>query len=397
MEFKTFISLDDAILRGTKYLPKVEHKTVPVMEAVGKYSMREVKSPHDFPKVDRSAMDGFALNSNETISASKTNPAAFTIKGELYPSSRVAYSVGKGEAVKVMTGAQLPAGTNAVVMMEDTKQSGNLLEVFSPVRPFQNVSRKGEDMMKNITIIRSGERIAPPHVAALYECGIKEIEVCSISIGIISTGDELVSGEVVNSTQPMLVSYFLSKGLQAKGYGEVEDNVREIEKKLDSMTEDILIVTGGTGPGERDYLPYVVEKQGKYVFRGLRIRPGRTTSLAIVKGKPVFMLSGLPVAALVASENLILRIIENWFGLITATKDVREGVLQRSVVNALGFKSFVRVKIEEGEEGRKVIPSRVTGSGVIYSVIDADGILVIDENLEGIEEGQIVKVEMLRW
>lgn len=397
MEFRTFISLEDAISKGKKYAPRIGHKKVPVTEAVGRYSMEEVKSPHDFPRRDRSAMDGFAINSNETISASKTNPSTFTIKGELFPSSSISFSIGKGEAVKVMTGAPLPVGANAVIMMEETKQTNNLVDVFSPVRPFQNVSRKGEDLSKGTIIVRRGEKVTPPQVAALYECGVEEIEVCSLSIGIISTGDEIVSGDVVNSTQPLLISYFQRKGFQVKGYGAVEDSIEKIVRKIDSMKDDVLIVTGGTGPGEKDYLPYVVEKQGRYIFRGLRIRPGRTTSLAVLRGKPVFMLSGLPVAALVASENVILRIIEKWFGLLPEAKDVREGILQRSVVNALGFKSFVRVKIREEKGIRKIIPSRVTGSGVIYSVIDADAIMVIDENLEGIEEGQEVKVDMLRW
>ncbi|MGC8561875.1 MAG: molybdopterin molybdotransferase MoeA [Thermoplasmata archaeon] len=397
MEFKTFISLEDAILKAKKYAPRISHEKIPVLKAVGKYSMEEVKSPHDFPKNDRSAMDGYAIDSNETISASKTNPATFTIKGELFPSSRISIAVGKGEAVRIMTGAPVPSGTNAVVMMEDTKQTGDLLEVFSPVRPLQNVSRKGEDMMKGITIVKRGEKVNPSHVAALYECGIKEISVCSLSVGIISTGDEIVSGDVVNSTQPLLISYFERMGFKTKGYGAVQDDIEKIKRKLDSIKEDVIIVTGGTGPGEKDYLPYVVEKNGKYVFRGLKIRPGRTTSFAIVNGKPVFTLSGLPVAALVASENLIIRVIEKWFDLIPGAKEIREGVLQRSVVNALGFKSFVRVKVEDSGGKMKVIPSRITGSGVIYSVIDADGIMVIDENLEGVEEGQLVKVEMLRW
>ncbi len=397
MEIEAYTRLEDAIAMGKKYPPKVKHSRVPVLEAVGKYSMEEIRAPDDFPRKDRSAMDGYALDSKETISASKTNPAVFDIVGELFPSSKATRKVKEGEAVKVMTGAPMPEGTDAVVMMEDTEEYESKLKVFSPVRRFQNVSRKGEDIRKNFRIVRRGERITPPHVAALYEIGVGEIKVCSLSIGILSTGDEIVSGDVKNTTQPLLISYFRIRGFQANGYGAVEDDLDKIKGKLDGMREDVIIVTGGTGPGERDYLPYLVEREGRFIFRGLRIRPGRTTSLALIKGRPVFVLSGLPVAALIASENLIMRIVEGWFNLSREVREIREGVLQRSIVNTLGFRSFVRVKIDESGGMTKVFPTRVTGSGVIYSVIDADGIVSLDENVEGLEEGEKVKVEMLRW
>ncbi|MCL5408291.1 MAG: molybdopterin-binding protein, partial [Candidatus Thermoplasmatota archaeon] len=164
-----------------------------------------------------------------------------------------------------------------------------------------------------------------------------------------------------------------------------------------TMKEDIIIVTGGTGPGEKDLLPAIIERNGSFVFRGLRIRPGRTTSFGIFRGKIAFLISGLPVAALIASENVILRLIHEWYGLIVEEKEQRNGIMGRSVVNTLGFRSFVRVKVKNERGVTKVYPSRVTGSGVIYSVIDADGMLVIDENSEGIEEGESVTFEVLRW
>ena len=180
-------------------------------------------------------------------------------------------------------------------------------------------------------------------------------------------------------------------------YGVVRDDEDEIERALKKIREDIVIVTGGTGPGEKDIMPRVIERHGKIEFRGMRIRPGRTTSFGILGGKPIFLVSGLPVAALISTENLIIRLIFKWFGLSDLEKEYRTGILARSVVNTLGFKSFVRVKVVEERNGRMIYPTRVTGSGVIYSMIDADGILVLDENSEGIEEGNTVSYEVLRW
>ncbi|MCL4447814.1 MAG: molybdopterin molybdotransferase MoeA [Candidatus Thermoplasmatota archaeon] len=397
MELRSFITVDEAIRKGRTYCPKIVHKKFPLIEGVGRYSMQEVISPSDFPKTDRSAMDGYAISSKDSISSSRSNPSVFSIVGELYPSSKSSISVKKGQAVKVMTGATIPGGTDSVVMFEETQAEGKILKVFSPVRKFQNISRRGEDMKKGLRILKKGQLITPPHVAALSECGKKSVSICSLSIGILSTGDELISRQVINSTQPLLKAYFDRKGFYAKEYGSVEDDEEKIERRLTEINEDVIIVTGGTGPGDRDFLPYIIEENGKFVFRGLRIRPGRTTSFGWFNGKPIFMISGLPVAALIASENVILRMIESWFNLIPERKEYVEGVLQRSVVNTLGFRSFVRVKVIEEHGSRKVVPTRTTGSGVIYSVIDADGILTIDENSEGLEEGQTVRVEMLRW
>lgn len=397
MEVKSFIGVDDAIRKITKYGPRRKGRKFPVLDSVGRYSFLDILSDQDFPPFDRSAVDGYALNSDETISSSKNNPSRFKLSGKVFPSSKDSIEVRKGEAVGVTTGARIPRGADSVVMLEDTSEKDGEIEVFVPLRKFQNVSRKGEDLKKGFRILRKGEKIYPPHVAALLECGIEDVQVISFSIGIISTGDEVVSGEVRNSTQPMLHSFFQRKGFDAVSRNSVGDDEREIEKALDSSKEDVIVVTGGTGPGERDVMPSVIEENGKMIFRGLKMRPGRTTSFGIYKGKPVFMVSGLPVAALIASENVILPVIRNWLGIPEDDEEIRSGILGRSLVNTLGFRSYVRVRTERKGKKTFVYPTRVTGSGVIYSVIGADGLLVMDESSEGIGEGESVNYRVLRW
>ncbi len=397
MELRSFISLDEAVRMGGKYKPPVKIKNVPPLVAVGRFSSSEVESPSDFPPYDRSAMDGYALGSSETISSSRTNPSHFRVIGTFYPASVVVPSLRTGEAAKVMTGSKIPRGADSVVMLEETSEDENGVSVFAPVRKFQNVSRKGEDLKRGYRILRRGGLVSPPHASALLECGVKRVGVFSLSIGVISTGDELVEGLIRNSTQPLIRAYFQRKGFETVGYKPVKDREASIERALGRISEDVIIVTGGTGPGESDLLPSVIEKNGEFVFRGIRIRPGRTTSFGLFRGKPIFMVSGLPVAALIASENFILRVIQSWFGLIGEEKEYREGILGRSVVNTLGFRSFVRVKVKRDGKVNVVYPTRVTGSGVIYSVIDADGILVLDENSEGVQEGERVTYEVIRW
>jgi len=284
-----------------------------------------------------------------------------------------------------------------VVMKEDAEDDGTSVRIFSPVRKFQNVSRRGEDLKMGMTILKKGTRVNPSHIAALIECGVREINLFDISIGILSTGDELVSGLVANSTQPFIKSLLESRGFTAKGYGAVPDDASAILDMIDRMEEDIIIVTGGSGPGNTDLVPELISKNGRMVFRGLRIRPGRTTGLGILKGRPIFMVSGLPVAAMIAVENVIFKLIAEWYGLSSEMEALVSGKLDRSVVNPVGIRSFVRVKIVGTGNETKIIPTRTTGSGVVYSIIDSQGILEIEENSEGVEAGEEVKVRLLRW
>ncbi|MCL5680656.1 MAG: molybdopterin molybdotransferase MoeA [Candidatus Thermoplasmatota archaeon] len=397
MELESYTPLDEAIKRSSNLRPEARVVAVNLPHALGHYSAREIKSLVDFPRFDRSAMDGYALRSQETISSSRTNPSTFTIVGDILPSTEGKFSIGKGEAARITTGGKIPEGADSVAMLEDASVSGNLLSVYAPTRKYQNVSLRGEDLKKGFVIIRKGERIVPPHIAALMETGVEEVEILNLRVGILSTGDELISGNVINTTQPLLNGFFNWIGLEAVMHGAVKDDMEEIRRKIREMDEDVIIVTGGSGPGEFDLLHRLLEREGKIIFHGLRIRPGRTTGLAILGGRPVFILSGLPVAALISAENVILELLSRWYGISLNKRVIRKGRLKRSIVNTLGFRSFVRVRLEGNDDEPNVTPLRTTGSGVIYSMVSADGVVVVDENSEGIEEGNLVDVQMLRW
>jgi len=397
MELSSLIYLNEAIEKGKKVKPKIRVRSVPVEEALGLYASQDIRSPKDFPPYDRSAVDGFAVSANDTISSSRLNPSIFKIVGDIAASSSSLPSLQRGEAARINTGGPIPEGADSVVMKEDAEDDGTSVRIFSPVRKFQNVSRRGEDLKMGMTILKKGTRVNPSHIAALIECGVREINLFDISIGILSTGDELVSGLVANSTQPFIKSLLESRGFTAKGYGAVPDDASAILDMIDRMEEDIIIVTGGSGPGNTDLVPELISKNGRMVFRGLRIRPGRTTGLGILKGRPIFMVSGLPVAAMIAVENVIFKLIAEWYGLSSEIEALVSGKLDRSVVNPVGIRSFVRVKIVGMGNETKIIPTRTTGSGVVYSIIDSQGILEIEENSEGVEAGEEVKVRLLRW
>ncbi|MEM0130416.1 MAG: molybdopterin molybdotransferase MoeA [Thermoplasmatales archaeon] len=395
MELGSLTYLKDAIqkAKGLGLNDKVRSESVE--RAIGSYAAQDVISPADYPPYDRSAVDGFALKANETISSSKLNPSIFRIVGTVTASTGISH-INKGEAAKIYTGGRIPEGADSVVMKEETDE-GEVLKVYSPVRKFQNVSRKGEDLKRGALIVSRGSRINPAHVAALIESGVGEIAIHDISVGLLSTGDELVSGLIKNSTQPLIKGLLESRGFKVNSYGVVEDNTDRILEVVRGMNDEIIIVTGGSGPGDADLVPELVSKYGKIVFRGLRIRPGRTTGLGVIYGRPLFMVSGLPVAAMIAIENVVVPLISQWLGLIIDPAPTVEGRLDRSVVNPVGIRSFVRVKIFKENGTVRVVPTRTTGSGVIYSLLDSQAILEIEENSEGIGGGETVTVKRMRW
>jgi len=394
---RDYISLDEALKIGkeAKYELDMEDRIFEVntQYAVGKLSAEEVLSPKDYPAENKSAVDGYALNSKYILSASSSNPISLKIIGKSEPDNPFDGVLSDDETVRILTGAKLPQGADSILMDEDAIVEGEYLKVNKNLRPFQNVSFIGEDIKKGERIISRGEIISPAKLVALLETGIRNIKILDIKIGILSTGNELLSGKVKNTTQYLLIETLKKYGYNPVNLGIAADDYEDLISKLSKEKTDVLILTGGTGPSENDLTGEFVKSTGKILFHGIKMRPGRTTGLGIIDGTPVFIISGLPVASLMALENVIDPLIRYWFNLEPIRDQFVKAKLNRAVVNTLGFRSFVRVKLNENYEAE---PLKVTGSGVISSIINADGILIVPENVEGYSEGEEVNIKLLR-
>lgn len=394
---RDYISLDEALKIGkeAKYELDMEDRIFEIntQYAVGKLSAEEVLSPKDYPAENKSAVDGYALNSKYILSASSSNPISLKIIGRSEPDNPFDGVLRDDETVRILTGAKLPQGADSILMDEDAIVEGEYLKVNKNLRPFQNVSFIGEDIKKGERIISRGEIISPAKLVALLETGIRNIKILDLKIGILSTGNELLSGKVKNTTQYLLIETLKKYGYNPINLGIAADDYEDLISKLSKEKTDVLILTGGTGPSENDLTSEFVKSTGKILFHGIKMRPGRTTGLGIIDGTPVFIISGLPVASLMAFENVIDPLIRYWFNLEPIRDQFVKAKLNRAVVNTLGFRSFVRVKLNENYEAE---PLKVTGSGVISSIINADGILIVPENVEGYSEGEEVNIKLLR-
>jgi len=276
--------------------------------------------------------------------------------------------------------------------------------VYKPVHSFQNVSRRGEDFKVGELIVRRGTRIKPWHIGALASLNIDRVKVfLKPKIGILSTGSELVEleselkpGKIVNSSKTMLKALINSCGGVPVDLGIVEDDVKQIADKIEEGTKncDILITTGGTSIGRGDLVPTAVNLLGKVLVHGLAMRSGKPTGFGLVKEKLVFMLSGFPVVALIGF-NLFVKPAINSLLCTTSEPSPRiVGRLTRRVASLSAMRSCVRVKVVRSGDSYIVEPLRLTGSGLISTLTEANGLLVIPENIEGYNEGEEIEVEL---
>ncbi|PUA34265.1 MAG: molybdopterin molybdenumtransferase MoeA, partial [Candidatus Terraquivivens tikiterensis] len=360
---------------------------------------------------DRSAVDGYAVVAEDTFGSSPSNPVELRVVGKAYAGMRPSDTlrVDRGEAVEIYTGAPLPCGANAVVMLEHTNRlSGDSVEVLYPVSPYQNVSRKGEDYKKGELVIKGGTRIRPWHIGALAALNIPKVKVLrKPRVAVLSTGSELVEvgsdlkmGDVVNSSRPMLKSLLREIGCDVLDLGTVPDELERIKESIREglRAADALVVTGGTSVGELDLVPEAINSLGKpgLVVHGIAMRPAKPTGFGVIDGKPVFILSGLPVAALVGFQNFVKPSIQMMLGLQDEPKLTVRGRLTRRVANPHGVRSFVRVKVIREGDAYYIEPLMLTGSGLISTLTKANGMLVLPEDVEGYDEGEEVEVELFQ-
>jgi molybdopterin molybdotransferase len=312
--------------------------------------------------------------------------------------------VGRGGSALVLTGSPMPAGTDSVVMVEHCTISGGMVLVSRQVHPVQNVSRRGEDYSRGETMVAAGTVLKPWHIAAVASAGRAVVRVRRrLGVGVLSTGSEIVepgrvveAGQVVNSTKPLLLALARQRGCREVDLGTVPDSVDEIARSVTLALRgcDLVLTTGGSSVGERDLVSEAISgiAGSSLVAHGIRIRPGRPTGVSVIAGKPVFVLSGFPVAAMAGFQAMVEPTISYMTGASDEPAPKVTGTLTRRVSNESGNRCYVRVRVSRGAAGLDVDPLILTGSGLISTLTKANGILVVDEAVEGYDEGQAVEV-----
>jgi molybdopterin molybdotransferase len=344
-------------------------------------------------------MDGYALNSADSAGASQFKPATFQLTDNR--------ELGAKQARQVWTGNPIPKGANAVVMLENTRKINGKLEVWSQLATGENVSKIGEDIKKNGVIAKAGARLNPYHIGLAAALGYSQLKVAEKPrIAIVATGNELaeagakLSDNMIYDSNTVMISAMCRElGAEVTDCGVAKDNVDEIADKIRTAlkTHDSVITIGGTSVGGLDLVPDAVNKLGKpgVVVHGVALRPAMPTALAVLEGKPVLILSGNPVAAVIGFEVFGRLIVCRLLGMSeTEPRPMLKAFLARRVASALGRKTYVRVHVtlKDGEFCAEPVSSK--GSGSISTMTQSNGFVVVPENREGVSEGETVTVHM---
>jgi len=406
------LSIEDAgkkILIAIDLVPPAEFLTE-TETSVNLVISREIVSPEDLPGFTRSTMDGYAVNSTDTFGAKEGMPSYIRLKGEINMGEKPAFKITKGETARIATGGMLPQGADSVLMLEHTSEvNENLIEVLKPVATGDNTIQAGEDCKKGEIILKKGHRIRPQDIGALSGIGVTRIWAYEKpKVAIIATGDEVVPassslkpGQVRDINSYTLASLIETNGGKAVKMGIFKDSYEGLKKVVEEavMKNHITIITGGSSVGTRDLTAKVINSIGKpgVLFHGISAKPGKPTIGAVINGKPVFGLPGHPAAVIVTFEIFIRPMLRLLSGetmkLQHMIKRTVKAKLSKNISSSTGRQDYIRVLLEEIDGELWAIP--ILGkSGLITTLVKADGTIVIPTSQTGIEQGTEVEVEL---
>ena len=398
-----FLSKLESISNAQKFISDNQRMTevedVPLFEAHKRVLAEDVMAFHDSPPFDKSAMDGFAVIGENTFGASQSAPKQLKIIDAIGAGDFSQKTVNEGEAIVIATGAPIPDGANAVIMKEYTTTDGDDLTIYSQVTPGENVSPKSEDIEKGQKILDKNTFIRYQELGLIASAGYDTVKVFKRpKVKIIITGNELVEptkeeidkAKIINSNQFTIKALVEDSGAVAEivhagdTFDEVKDAILEASKDY-----DVIMTTGGTAISKGDVVLDVVDDIGEILFHGVAIRPGKPAGAGVVNGKMVFTFSGQPVAAMSQFDMFARKYLFEMQGRSFDFHIVKRES-QLKIPSQLGRTDFIRA-VADDEHAKHVLNR---GSGIIRSMVEANSYIIIDENDEGYQKGDIVDVVM---
>lgn len=404
------IKVNEAIEKVMAFAKSGETEFVSLEESYGRFVAEDIIADHHVPPFDRSPFDGFALRSVDTQASSSINAVSFKVIGEIGAGSVFSGNVRENEAIRIMTGAQIPADCDAVVKFESVKEYAkhgkNYFYLKRSLKPGENISFTGEDTMKGTMLVSKGTYINPGIVAVLATFGYKRVPVSiKPKIGIIATGSELLDveetlkpGKIRNSNTYMIYSQVLRAGGEPVYFGKFSDALEHCFKKVTQVLDkvDLLITTGGVSVGDFDFLPAIYEKLGAHVlFSKVGMRPGSVTTVAEYKGKLLFGLSGNPSACYVGFELYTRPAIRTFLQAKAVFPKKEIAILGADFPKPNPFDRFVRAYLSY-ETGKLVAtPAGFDKSSVVTSLADTNVLIALPGGTRGYEKGMEVSVILL--
>lgn len=394
---RTRLDVGEAWARLAPRIRALAPEHVPVTEAAGRVAAEALTAAVDVPHFRRSAMDGFAVRSEELLGASRQSPARLALVGDARPGRAFAAPVPRGAAVSITTGAPVPAECDAVVMVELTEERGGEVLVFASISAGKHVAAVGEDVALGATVVPRGRHLRAQDAGLLASVGQGVIPVIRRPrVALVLTGDELLppgsrpdGAHIVDANSVVLAALARRDGAEVVSLRYVGDDPARTAEALRSADADVVLVSGGSSVGPEDHAARALAAQGEVLVHGVALRPGAPTGFGFVEGRAVFLLPGNPIACLCTYELFAGRAIRALGGLSTDFPHSRATLpLASAILSEVGRTDYVRVRIEHG----RVVPIMAGGASILSSSTTADGAVWVSSPIATLGPGDLVEV-----
>ncbi len=407
------ISVDEARERILEHFQPLEPEKVPILEALDRVLAEDIYSDIDIPPFSNSAMDGYALRSGDTVGASRKSPVTLEVVADLAAGHTTHLKVEPGRAIRIMTGAPLPEGAEAVVRFEETSEGlrgswGATVEVYKEVSPRENVRPAGEDVRKGELVLAKGTVLRPQELGVLASLGRPEVEVIRRPrVAILATGDELVGideeigpGQIRNSNEYSTAAQVIRYGGCPVRLGIARDRVEELKAKIEeglAAEVDLFLTSAGVSVGEYDVVKEVLASEGEMDFWQVNMKPGKPLAFGHIQGVPLIGLPGNPVSAMVSFEQFARPAILTMLGKRTLEKPEVEVIVDEDITGG-ARRGFVRgVVTKRGDVYHARPIGGPGGSGILTSMVRANALLIVPEGTTLVKAGERLRAQMLDW
>ena len=410
--FKKLLSLDEAkqIIEKSASPKPLGAEKILLTRAVGRVLAEDLISPIEVPPFDRSTVDGYAVIDEDTFRAEENKPVKLQLIGKADVGAILNSTLKRGCAIEIVTGAPLPAGGNAVVMIEDTMKKDGEIMVYKAVAKGGNVMKKGSDIRLNDTVLRCGSILCSRELGAVAALGFPKVKVFKKpKVAILSTGTEIVEpgkplppGKIFDINTFTLIAAVTELGGNPICFGNVaDDEVESLKSTLEEaiIKTDLVITSGGVSVGPKDHVPSIINTLGKpgLLVHGVAVKPGKPVAVALIGKKLIFSLPGNPTSSLMMFHLLVSPFLSKLAGKPDKTLSTVQALTTRKMFSARGRQTFIPVTISKNNLDQLLASPAATGqSGAITTLTQADGYIELDKNEQFVEAGKEVRVFLFK-
>ena len=395
--FLQLVSVSKAVEEVRNIAVRCGDEPVPLADALHRILARDIVADVDIPGFTRSVVDGYAVRAAETVGSSDAIPSMFALRGRVAMGVSAGMNLQPGECIYVPTGGVLPAGADAVVMIEHAEQIGDEILIKKSVAYGENVLLYNEDFSEGEPVLRRGKRLSAQDIGVLAAAGCRDVPVVRMpKIGILSTGNELVpvsvrpqAGQVRDVNSYVIAAAVRDWGCFPVFYGIVRDEREALSTGISKATAecDVVLISGGSSKDERDMVSAIIEERGKVLVHGIAIAPGKPTIIGKCNGKPVIGLPGHPASAFIVLIAIVRHLITAMTGETGSSVRTLQATLDQNVPSAKGREDYVRVAVKNG------IATPLFGkSGLLNTLVKSTGVVRVPAESEGLETGTLVEV-----